>query len=43
MTLDYGYGPGGLGGRVWQGNKLIYFFPDPERHDKRKYNEKVVK
>lgn len=40
MTLDYGFGPHGLGGYYWEKGKIVMFVPDPE---KKGNDYKVVK
>jgi hypothetical protein len=43
MTLDYGYGPCGLGGYIWEKGKIVMFTPDPERKEKVKgYQRKIT-
>ena len=30
LYFDYGFGKGGLGGRIYHGKELVLFTPDPE-------------
>ena len=42
MTLEYGYGPCGLGGYIWENGKLVMFTRDPELKQKEKgYQRKL--
>lgn len=44
LYFDYGFGKEGLGGRIYHGEKLVIFTPDPELFEKHsKYKDRKIK